>query len=191
MPRFITILTAWLPFALCSLIGISFAYIGIQQEMRQSANDPQIQLAEDAATSIEKGTSPSTVIPKETVDPSTSLAPFVVVTDLAGTVISGSGTLSGKTPVPPHDSLVVATGTSENRITWQPEGGVRLAAVIRHFGGERPGYVIAARSLREVENRENDLTIMAGIAMFISLGGSLLFIFLRRPEAKRLAKLKL
>jgi len=50
---------------------------------------------------------------------------------------------------------------SENWVTWQPRGGVRIAAVVVKSQG---GYVLAGRSLREVEKRETNALyqVMAG-----------------------------
>jgi hypothetical protein len=39
----------------------------------------------------------------------------------------------------------------ENRVTWQPRGDVRIASVVVPL---EDGYVMAGRSLRDVEQRE-------------------------------------
>ena len=38
----------------------------------------------------------------------------------------------------------------EDRLTWQPEPGVRSATVVVHYQGAQAGFVMAGRSLREV-----------------------------------------
>jgi hypothetical protein len=48
----------------------------------------------------------------------------------------------------------------ENRITWEPKEGVRIAAVIKRFEGKTAstsGFVLAGRSLDEVEKRQKNL----------------------------------
>ena len=46
---------AWLPFAIIIVIFSGLVYAIVQQNYRQSANDPQIQIAEDLATAISQG----------------------------------------------------------------------------------------------------------------------------------------
>ena len=59
---------------LCGLL-----YLAVQQDMRTSANDPQIQLAEDAAAQIISGKQIDQVVPVGKVDMATSLAPYLIV----------------------------------------------------------------------------------------------------------------
>src|SRR5476649_1187758 len=133
-------------------------YSAVQQGYRQSANDPQIQMAEDTATALSRGTSAASLMPKD-IDISTSLAPFLIVTDDSYHILASSGHLGGQVVLPPTGAFVAArtslgkdtTRPGENRITWQPTSSVREAAVIVHYNG---GYVIAARSLRAGEIRE-------------------------------------
>ncbi len=53
---------------------------------------------------------------------------------------------------------VSASRVGEDRITWQPEPGIRSAVVVVHYTGATPGYVMAGRSLREVEWRIDRLS---------------------------------
>jgi hypothetical protein len=66
----------------------------------------------------------------------------------------------------------------EDRITWQPAPGVRMASVVVGFQGTRSGFVLAARSLREVEKREDQAEYEAGLAWLASLAGSLVLVTL-------------
>jgi hypothetical protein len=61
----------------------------------------------------------------------------------------------------------------EDRVTWQPEPGVRIAAVVVHFKGTQPGFVLAGRSLREAEVREDNALIEAGMAWAFAMAASL------------------
>lgn len=56
-------------------------YTAVQQDLRQSANDPQIQMAEDTATKLAAGQQVQNVVPAEKVDIATSLAPYIIVFD--------------------------------------------------------------------------------------------------------------
>jgi mannose/fructose/N-acetylgalactosamine-specific phosphotransferase system component IID len=48
-----------------------------------------------------------------------------------------------------------------------------MAAVVVRYQGQQSGYVLAARSLREVEKREDQMFLIAGLAMLCILGASL------------------
>jgi uncharacterized protein YacL len=61
----------------------------------------------------------------------------------------------------------------ENRITWQPREGVRIAAVIVSY---QNGFVLAGRNLREVEIRETQVTQFAGLAWILAIIASLVVI---------------
>jgi hypothetical protein len=133
---------------LCGLI-----YAETQQQLRQAANDPQIELAEDAASKLAGGVSAASLLPTTTVDMATSVAPFVIVYDENDTVIASSATLDGTTPRLPVGVLSSARSTREDRVTWEPSPSVRIAAVVVPYPG---GVVLAGRSLRDVEIRESD-----------------------------------
>lgn len=61
----------------------------------------------------------------------------------------------------------------ENRLTWQPREGVRIAAVIVFY---QDGFVLAGRSLREVEIREAQVTQFAGLTWLLALVTTLIVI---------------
>lgn len=73
----------------------------------------------------------------------------------------------------PQGVLDSAQQHGQNRVTWQPEPRVRSAAVTVPFGGAQPGYVLAGRSLREVEQREDNLLLLALLGGLITLGATL------------------
>lgn len=135
---------------LCGITtGLSgLTYTVAQQVMRQTANDPQIQLAEDATTNLSNGKSPQDVMLTTQVDPGASLAPFEIFYDTSGHQIASS--VSGKTLTLPSGVFTSAKKMGESRVTWQPSSNIRIAAVIKHYDN---GYVLAGRSLRDVETR--------------------------------------
>ena len=167
----------WVPlaFIICCFSGLT--YVAVQQTYRQSANDPQIAMAENAATILSSNASPASVVPSGTIDIANNLAPYVVIYDAAGEPIAGNGMLDGALPLLPagvFDS-VRATG-GEDRFTWQPRPGVRSAVVVDEIGGANGGFVMAGRSLREVEIREDTLTLQVGAIFIFALVGSFLFV---------------
>jgi hypothetical protein len=143
------------------IVVVLFTTLAIQQNYRQSANDPQIQLAEDAAASMNQGNTPASPLPQDQVNMAASIAPFVIVTNAKLKVLSASGNLNGQTVLPPAGSFSDAK-SGEHWFTWQPAAGVREAAVIVRFNN---GYVVAARGLGPVEAREASLYDLAGLAL--------------------------
>ena len=163
MKLFKDILRQWVPIAAVTTLFCGLVYVAVQQALRHSANDPQIQIAEDAAAALANGNRAETVVPASIVDMAQSLAPVLIVFDSTGAVLGSSGVLHGKVPIPPAGVFEFVRGHGEERVTWQPERGVRMASVVVRSGGAHPGFVLAARSLREVEMREAQTGQLAGI----------------------------
>lgn len=162
--RLWNIIKIWLPIAIVTTALCALVYVVVQQSLRQGANDPQIQIAEDAAAALTSGQTTQAVVPTTTVDVARSLAPFVMVFDSTGKVVASSGQLHGQPPNLPFGVLDNAMENGEDRVTWQPEAGVRIASVAVPYGaGSVAGYVLAGRSLREVEDRESQAQFYAGV----------------------------
>ena len=149
----LTPIRSWIALTLLLTTGALGAYIVMQQVERLGANEPQLQLAEDAAAALARGRSPSAVVGPDTVDVAHSLAPFVLVLDDAGAPLASSGQLDGRAPVPPQGVLAAVRSSGEERVTWAPRPGVRLASVVVRTQGAQGAFVVAARSLRETEQR--------------------------------------
>jgi hypothetical protein len=141
-------------YTLVILIAISIIfgtiYITQQQSLRISANNPQIQLAEDAAASLNNGTNPVSFA-NNRVDIGSSLAPFVIIYSKSGRVVSGDGYLNNKIPNTPIGILQHSDGKDYSFVTWQPQDNVRIASV---SVSAKNYYVLAGRSLKEVEKQE-------------------------------------
>lgn len=170
------VLKHWLPFAVATTVFIGLSYLLVQQDLRISANDPQIQMAEDAASALGAGQSIESIVPANKIDIVTSLAPYLVVYDDTGKPIASSGLLHNQMPILPSGVFDAARASGENRITWQPEPGVRSAVVIARVTGARQGFVMAGRSLREVEKREDNTLLLAMLGGVATLGALLVVI---------------
>lgn len=167
--------------AILGVVVVTFGtiYATVQQAQRSGANYPQIQLAEDEAAQINSAGNiyaPSSFSP---VDMKASLAPFVIVYDKNGHVVSGSGYLDDKVPVAPIGMLQAAKGKEYHTVTWQPAKDVRIASVTVASKGY---YVLSGRSLKEVEKNESRTLLIALIGGLLSLvlvgaavGGRILF----------------
>ena len=137
---------------------VGYGYVVAQQIYRMDDNDPQVQMSEDIAHDIERGKDIKTLIPGTTTDMATSLAPFVLIYDENGILLSSSGTLGDKMPSFPSGVLNYVKEHGQDRITWQPRSDVRIAAVATYANGVHPEYVVVGRSLREVESRIDGLS---------------------------------
>ena len=167
-------LKKWLPWAFLATLLAGLVYVTTQQSYRQTANDPQIAMAEDDAAALANGQ--VATISSGTVDLAISLSPYVVVYDETGKPISGNGTLEGTLPNLPPGVFDAARSLKEDRFTWQPRTGVRSAVVLVHVNGGAGGFVMAGRSLREVEIREGQLEAYVGAAWIVALLGTLMLV---------------
>jgi hypothetical protein len=149
VPKF---LRAWLPLAVAATVLAGTAFAIGQQILRADANDPQVQLAEDAAARVQAGGAPADVLPSAHTDIAASLAPWMMVYDADRKLLAGSARLDGKVAAYPTSVFDNAPAGSRHEVTWQPRSGVREASVVVGFKG---GWLVAGRSLRLVEERED------------------------------------
>jgi hypothetical protein len=161
-------LRLWLPIAVAVTLLSVLTFTLVQQDLRQTANDPQIQMAEDTAAALTAGTPVASLVPSERVDVVASLSTFLIVYDNRGQVTASSATLDGKTPALPEGVLTSARSSGEDTVTWEPSSGVRIAAVVVPV--KTGGSVLAGRSLREIEIRESDLLGSTALAWLFILG---------------------
>jgi hypothetical protein len=166
------IIKKWLPLAIATAGLCALVYLTVQQSLRMGANDPQIQMAEDAASSLNAGASVESVVPSAKVEIADSLAPFVIVFDDSGKVLASSATLHGVVPAYPAGVLDYVRQKGQDRVTWQPKVGVRMATVVVPYNN---GFVMAGRSLTEIEKRESQVESLSGLAM-LGIWAATLFV---------------
>jgi len=193
-----SIFFSWLPLAGASTGILLVAYAGIQQNYRQSLNDPQIQMAEDAAFELSAGVPATTIVPIPQLDVSNttgrltplldkSLVPWIAIYDEAGKPITTSAILDDAMPQPPlgvfqdtKNGLPLIVGhhlttgypPNENRVTWQPEPGVRQALIVVWIP-ETKQFVVAGRNMREVEERIGKLGEMFFLGWLVLMAATL------------------
>lgn len=167
-----------LSFILVVIFGTIYAVS--QQILHQSANDPQIQFAEDFSSSIASGSNKATDLNTvKKVDIDKSLQIFAIAYDKAGNVTGSHALLDGKVPDIPKG--VLQRAKPQNRITWEPQAGVRLATVVQAYEG---GYVLAGRNLREVEKREKTVLELAIVGWLAAELGLTIFLASKTRTAK-------
>lgn len=186
--NFMKTFVVWIMLAALTTVLCGLVYVAVQQDFRMSANDPQIALAEDAAAEIAKSpTAPQPSVPQAGTDIATSLSPYIIIYDEQGKPVTGSGVLDGKLPELPAGVADAARKTGQDRVTWQPRTGLRQATIIAHYSGTQSGFVMAGRSLREVEKRIGILGLQTLAAWIVLLILDLLIAYtvvrlFRNPE---------
>jgi hypothetical protein len=174
------------------------AYIIVQQNYRVTLDDPQIQIAEDAALALQNGAVPAEIVPHGTplVNLKDSLAPWVAVYDSGGTILESTGQLNNAPPKLPQgvfdtthwnkfvighhlnpDYHLNGSPVLQDRISWQPESGVRQAVVITETP-DKKYFVAAGRNMREVEQRIEHEGELIFVAWFGILGAVLACILI-------------
>jgi hypothetical protein len=139
----------------CSLV-----YLVAQQSLRLGANELPVQLVKDTAIKIQNGQSPELAVPAEKIDISKSLYTFVMVFNSNKELIATSGMMGSIKPAYPKGVLDNTAIKGENRVTWQPQVGLRYATVAKKFNGE---YIVAGRSLQETESLIDIITRLVGL----------------------------
>jgi hypothetical protein len=167
-----------------TLMGGSAA-AAFHQMLRRGANQPQIQMAASYAAAIASGVKPEEAIPHNNIDLEQSLEPFAIFYDDQGVPTTSNGHLNQAIPIPPPGVFNYLRSHDTDTVTWQPQPNVRIAAVIHRISGPNPGFLLAGRSLRMVEEQESLFWKMVFVGWFILVfllvaGAALLSRFQRR-----------
>lgn len=171
----------WVPLGVAIVFVFGAIYLVAQQNYRTAANDPQVQIAEDLMAQMDAGQSSVSLNEITKVDMEFSTSTFIIAYDRDKKIIANSSTLAGETLSPPTETLNnikeddLLLPKNQNRFTWEPKNGVRIATVI--IKGEK-GYVLAGRNMREEELRIRTIQILEGIFMLFALGATLATTFL-------------
>ena len=182
----------WFVAAVPTTLILLAAYAIVQQNYRESLNDPQIQMAEDAALALESGAVPAQIVPHGTpiLNIAASLAPWVAVYDSQGQLLENSGELNGAPPQLPQgvfDSSqwgffgpnrnLDGAPVAEDRFTWQPDPSDRQAIVLVQTP-DKKYFVAAGRNMREVEQRIEHEGEIIFAAWFLTLAAALIASYL-------------
>jgi hypothetical protein len=143
--------------------------------LRQTANQPQQQMAERYAQKLSAGAEPSAILPGGRIDIAADLDPFVNFYDDAGKPLAGNGYLDGTLPAPPSGVFAETRGKGMDRLTWMPRSGARIAMVSTRVNGPTPGFIVAGRSLSDTESKEGRVyrnALHGVVLMFLMIGGA-------------------
>jgi hypothetical protein len=172
----------WLPIAAAVTGLAAIVYGAAQQTLRLTADDPQVALAQRTAARLEAGIAPAGALPAEQVDLAGSLEPFVLIFDATGHLLATSATLHSQVPDYPMGVFDTVRARGEDRVTWQPERGVRNATVALAWRG---GFVVAGRSLRLTEQHIDQIGLVVGAGWLATMAlvavAALLAVLLNPP----------
>ncbi len=179
-----TIPVYWVIIALVSTLLCGGIFMMTQKILRQDANDPQIQLAYDIAYQISHGAEVANFINGNKIEVTKSLSSFVILYDNSFQRIGSNALLNGHEFNIPAGVLKYTAENGEDRVTWQPQSQIRLATEVLRIDGNKPGFIVVGRSLREVENRVNTLLVKVFCGwLVILLTSVLLTIVLEKKSA--------
>lgn len=177
----------FIPLAGLALSVFVVIYIAGQQIYRMNADDPQIQMVEDAARFLNRGGKPSELLSQTArVDLTSSLLPFVAIYDSTGKII-GTNAFFDDVPISiPATVITSAKEGVQNRVTWQSKNGPRVALVVGRFTqGPVYGYVAVGRSLRDVEDRISNLGKICFVGFMLSLVIVFTLVSFTTPKGRR------
>ncbi len=181
--------------AIATVLALAL-YVIPQQVLRTGADDPQIEMATNLAARLDyygvtDGLRQGELINSGgVVNMARSLSPFLIVYDDQGRPLGSTAQLDGLTPTPPAGVFDYVRTHGEERVTWRPIAGsraVRIAAVVERVDGPQPGFVLAGRSLSEVQSRIGHVQNLAGLAWLAMMGlilvGTVTFGWMTRRPA--------
>ncbi len=168
------------------------AFVAAQQALRLAANDPQVQIVEDAAAALAMGVEPRTLMPGLETEIERSLSPFISIYDAGGVPIASSARLDGQLPKLPAGVLADVVASGQQRLTWQPEPDIRIALVVDRYRGQQDGFVAVGRSLRETDARTGWLGFVTILGWLGTIGAVAAtdFALARRSKGRAKKSLK-
>ncbi len=185
MKTYAIILKNWFGYAAVITLLCGIIYIVGQQGFRASADDPQYQMAEDAAHAISKGADPK-LLGAAPAEISETLSPYLLIYDKTGNIIINGAILKGQPLKIPQGVLDYIQLHGADHATWQPIPGVRQAMIgIRSNAGGKSYTVIAGRSLRKIEERIGLLGEQVAFGWAMALLAILVVVTLQEYAAKK------
>ena len=184
MKRYGIIFRNWLGYAAIITLLCGIIYVVGQQGFRQSADDPQYQLIQDAASAINKGADPKSLAAATPVDLAQTLSPYLIIYDKAGNMVVNGAMLNNKPLKIPQGVLDYIKLHGTDHATWQPQPGIRQAMVGMCTSGNSY-VVIAGRSLLKIEDRINTLGQQVAFGWAVSIIAMLMVAGLQYMVMKR------
>ena len=185
MKRYATIFNNWFGYATIVTLLCGIVYVVGQQGFRQSADDPQYQLVQDAASAINKGVDPKSLTAAAPVDLAQALSPYLIIYDKAGNMVVNGALLNNQPLKIPQGVLDYIKLHGVDHATWQPQPGIRQAMVGMRTNGSSY-VVIAGRSLRKIEERISTLGQQVVFSWAVSIIAMLIVAVLQHLMMKKM-----
>ena len=175
----------WLAIVGVATLVLGASYAMVQQSTRLSANDIPLTTAQVIKQELQSGARPADIVSAQKIDLASGDSAFVIVTDNTKHVLASSATLNGQTPLPPNGVFSYTNTKGSDRITWEPQDGVRLATQVVKFGtAPDDGFIITGQSLKPYEDRIGTYSALAFAAWLALLAWSYLLILLPKNSSK-------
>jgi hypothetical protein len=183
MQRFFSIFKQWLPLGIVITALSLCVFIATQQVLRFLANDPQVSLSESFVTFGDREFSLA-LQSANTIEISQSLLPFVMLFDESEKLTTSTALLDGQYVSIPKGVLDYAKVHGQDRVTWQPKTGVRIALVVTHG---KYGFAAVGRSLSEVERFTDILLkdVAIGWAMTMLVSFAAVYVLSEKEKSKK------
>lgn len=160
------ILKFWLITSFVIFVAVAASYVGAQQVLRQSANDPQAIIISNIKSKVFQGEDPRKLVPMEKIDISNDLSTFVQIYDSNFNLVSGNAYIGVQNNIPkvPEGVLkkaMIVDSDGRSNVTWEPESGIRIATV-GEWSTDK-WFIVSGRNIWEVEKRIETLTLQYAI----------------------------
>lgn len=157
----------WLAVVGSALIVLGTAYVLVQQSNRLGAYDQPVALNQIVRHRLDNGVSSTAAVLTQPASLRDNY-PFAIITD-SKLQVQASSTLSGTiTLLPPKGTFDYAKAHGQDRFTWQPTPGVRVATIITSYKNGSQ-YVLTGQSLKEAEYRIAIFTALVFLGMLAVL----------------------
>ncbi len=166
----------WTPFTVVTTALYLFATLAMIDGARSVAYDSPREIARNIDLALDEGTDFKLFNSTRPVQIGKSLTPYVLLFDMNGTPMGGSGSVSGNFPVPPRSVFDAALERGEYDFVWEPTPSAKEAVVARYHSGKNAAFVLSGRSLTLVDARIRDIAFRSTIfwaatlfALFVTL----------------------
>jgi hypothetical protein len=186
-----SILIYWVIIAFLVTFTSLLVYVAVQQVLRLGANGIPAELAEKTSINLENAKSPLDSVPGEIIDISKSSGTFAMIFDKDKNLLASSAVMGIAEPSYPKGVFDYVDKNGEDRITWQPQKGLRFATIAIKAGDK---YVVAGRSLKETEkliNTVGNLVFYAWLAcmIFSSALLAIIYVFIKKVSKPQIQSL--
>ena len=149
-------------------IVIATIFVSSYMSLKQGSFDPQIQLSQDIAAQLNKNENPQNL---PNANPDKSLGLFVQIYNKSYQQTDASGVIIEEESIKPP--VGVFKYTQEKGLyafTWKAANDIRYSAVVEPY---ETGYVLSARSLALVEQREKQLFVVSIVGWILATATAL------------------